>query len=336
MFHPGRAHAGELSVIDIGFPEDVIAAHAGDIYYNDDVEAARRLPKRAPDLHKYDAGTLLVIAGSERYRGAPVLTAEAALRSGCGMVYLAVPEGTHRVMDVMLREAILVPVPATADGTIATEAMRALAPYLERADAVAIGPGMGRNAETDAFVRDYVRTCGKPVVLDADGITAFAGRAHELRNADSPVIITPHSGELARLTGEKISHAPLERMAQTVHIAERLGVTLLHKGAPALIAAATGGVWINASGTSALATGGTGDVLTGMIGSFLAQATALARRGGGGETLQPVDAACVASLLHGRAGEIAARSRGERGVIASDLLDAMGPALVALEGRAAR
>jgi NAD(P)H-hydrate epimerase len=206
-----------------------------------------------------------------------------------------------------------------------------LASYIEKADAIAIGPGLGRNDETDAFVRDLVRACGKPIVVDADGITAFAGRADELKQAGGPVVITPHSGELTRLTGEAVAASGPARLDYTVDVARRLGVTLVHKGAPTLIATPGGRVWINATGSSALATGGTGDVLTGMVGSFLAQASARGSGAGPGERAQPVDAACVGCFLHGRAGEIAARTRGVRGVIAGDLLESTGPALVALE-----
>lgn len=333
LFHPGKSCVGELSVIDIGFPEEVIVAHAGDVYYNDDDEAARRLPKRAPDIHKYDAGTLLVIAGSERYRGAALLAAEAGLRGGCGMVVLAVPEGIHREMSIALREAIVVPLPRTADGTIAPTATRVLAPHLEKANAVAIGPGLGRNEETDAFVREFVRTCAKPIVVDADAIAAFVGHADELKQAKSSVVITPHSGELARLTCEDVPTSAPARLAHASGIARRLGVTLVHKGAPTLIAVPEGRVWINATGSSALATGGTGDVLTGLIGSLLAQASA-AGAAKAGSAAQPVDAVCVACFLHGRAGEIAAQTRGVRGVIAGDLMESLGPALVALEAAA--
>jgi NAD(P)H-hydrate epimerase len=331
LFHPGKAHTGELSVIDIGFPEEIIVAHADDVHYNDEAEAARRLPARAPDLHKYDAGVLLVIAGSERYRGAALLAGEAALRAGCGMVYLAVPEGIHREMSVALREAITVPLPRTADGTIALTATHALGSYVEKADAIAVGPGLGRHDETDAFVRELVRACGKPIVVDADGITAFAARADELKQAGGSIVITPHSGELARLTGETVPTTGPARVTFTAEVARRLGVTLVHKGAPALIASPGGRVWINASGSSALATGGTGDVLTGLVGSLLAQASARGSGRGPGERAQPMDAACVGCFLQGRAGEIAARTRSVRGVIAGDLLESLGPALVALE-----
>lgn len=336
LFYPGKAHVGALAVVDIGFPAEIIAKHAGPLWLLDESTAARRLCARAPDIHKYESGTLLVIAGSEAFRGAALLTAEAALRGGAGMVYLAVPEGIRREM-ISLREAIAVGLPQTAAGTVSRAAVQTLAPYIARADAVAIGPGLGRDDETDAFVRDFVLSCGKPVVVDADGITAFAGRASGLSKAKGPVVITPHDGEIKRLTGDVAPATPLARIEFAQSRAKDLGVTLLLKGAPTLIVGPDGRVWVNASGSSALATGGTGDVLTGLIGSFLAQSAAHHR----GEAAAPVapervtDATCVACFLHGEAGELAARGRGVRGVMAGDLLDALGPVLVTLENRAA-
>ncbi len=341
LFYPGRAHVGSLGVIDIGFPDAIIEKHSEPLYLLDDGEAALRLPERAPDIHKYQAGTLLVVAGSEAYRGAALLTAEAALRSGCGMVYLAVPEGIRREIDVTLREAITVALPQTAAGTIARNAFETLEPYLERADAIAIGPGLGRDDDTDAFVRDLVIACRKPVVIDADGLTAFAGNSSDFGKTKTPIVVTPHDGEMHRLTGERVPVTSLERIKFARTTAQKLGVTLLLKGAPSLVAGPKGDLWIAGSGTSALATGGTGDVLTGLIGGFLAQCVGTIRREAPGPSadLQPaqmVDATCVACFLHGRSGELAARSRGVRGVIAGDLLAALGPALTALEGLSRR
>lgn len=326
LFHPGRANVGELEVIDIGFPEKIVEKHSDRVFYLGREAAAAKLPARVSDIHKYKAGTALVIAGSERYRGAALLAGEAALRSGCGMLYLAVPEGIHAEIPTTLREAIVVALPQTKDGTIARGAHDTLASYVEKASAVAIGPGLGRNDETDAFVREFVARCPKPVVVDADGLTAFAGREMELKKAPAPATITPHGGELSRLTGDKIPTAALDRIAYSVTAAEKLGVTLVHKGAPTLIAGRDGEVWVNGSGTSALAKGGTGDVLTGLVVSFLAQAEAA-----GGGVDSSLEAACAACYLHGRAGEIEASERGERGVIASDLFVAVGRAMVELE-----
>jgi NAD(P)H-hydrate epimerase len=340
LFYPGRALVGALGVVDIGFPDAIIEKHSEPLYLLDDAEAAVRTAPRAHDIHKYQAGTLLVIAGSDAYRGAPLLTAEAALRSGCGMVYLAVPECIRH--DMTLREAITVSLPQTAAGTIAASTAAAvLKPYLDRADAVAIGPGLGRNDETDAFVREFVLTCGKPVVLDADGITAFAGNSADFAKTRTPIVLTPHDGEMQKLIDTRVPLKSLDRVKFAREQAAKLGVTLVLKGAPALVAARDGAVWVSGTGTSALATGGTGDVLTGMVGSFLAQAVGSIRRDAPDTpaALQPAqvaDATAVACFLHGRAGELAARSRGVRGVIASDLLAALGPALVSLEQRLGR
>lgn len=319
LFHPGKTLAGEVTVVDIGFPDEIIEKHADKTYLLDRIEAAYGLPFRAPDSHKFNAGTLLLIAGSDRYRGAALLAGEAALRVGCGMVYLGVPQSIRPQIDVALREAVTFPLPETGEGTLSAGAAAVLAPYLERADAVAIGPGMGRHDETDRFIRDFVAHCGKPAVVDADGITAFSGKTEQLGRTGSQLVITPHTGELKRLMGNDFPESPPDRVAATRAAAQKLGVTLLHKGAPTLIASADEGLWINSSGGSALATGGTGDVLTGLVGGLLAQGAA------------PMDAACSACFLHGRAGEYAAEDHGVRGVIASDLPMYLGPAMLELE-----
>jgi NAD(P)H-hydrate epimerase len=319
LFHPGKSLAGEVTVVDIGFPAEIIRKYASDVHLLDRLEAASRLPARPPDIHKFKAGTLLLVAGSDRYRGAALLAGEGALRAGCGMVYLGVPAPIRSQIDAELVEAITFELPATAEGTVAAGAVQALAPYLERADAVAIGPGMGRNPETDGFVRDFLCACEKPVVIDADAISAFSGRSEALTRIPAPAIITPHSGELERLLGTDVPARPPERVVKTAQVADDLGVTLVHKGAPTLVASPREGLWINTTGNSALATGGTGDVLTGLVGGFLAQGA------------RPAEAACVACFLHGRAGELAAQEMGVRGVIASDLFLYLGGAMIELE-----
>lgn len=321
LFHPGKWHCGEVSVIDIGFDDAVIEKHAAGYRLLDRGEAAMRLPYRAPDLHKFDAGALVIVAGSAEFRGAALLAGEAALRSGCGMVYLAVPDVIRDAIDVTLREVITVGLPSTPEGTVAPGALETLKPYLERADALAVGPGMGRVDATVEFIRGLVTTAQVPVVVDADGINAFAGHADLLAGVEVPAVITPHSGELGRLVEGEVHglHAPVERMEQTREVAGRLGLTLLHKGAPTVIADPDGDVWINTTGSSALATGGTGDVLTGIIAGLVAQGA------------EPADAACVGAWMHGRAGELASKDMGKRGVVAGDLLWSMGGAITELE-----
>lgn len=319
LFHPGRFHCAEVSVVDIGFPEDIVAKHADDLFLLDVAEAAMRLPYRPPDIHKFDAGVLVLVAGSAAYRGAALLSGEAALRSGCGMVYLCVPESVRPQIDVTLREVITVGLPETPAGTIAPDASEVLAQYLARADAVAIGPGMGRDASTDAFIAAFLADLEVPAVVDADAITAFAGHGRDLEKIASPLVLTPHSGELERLLDREMPELAPERIAATAEIADALGVVLVHKGAPTLIAAPGEGIWVNAPGSSALATGGTGDVLTGFVGGLLAQGA------------EPLDAACTATFLQSRAADLAADHMGKRGVIAGDLLWAVGEVLHDIE-----
>jgi NAD(P)H-hydrate epimerase len=320
LFHPGKSCVGEMIVADIGFPEEVIREHSMGIHLLGVAQAALSLPSRAPDAHKYQCGTLLLISGSGEYTGATQLAAEAAPRSGCGMVYAVVPEGIRAVVETGLREAITVPMPETASGTFSPDALPALAPYLKKADAVVIGPGLGRNDETDRFVHAFVKRCDKPLVIDADGINAFVRTRDALTSLSIPVVLTPHSGELQRLLGQPVPRVPLEVIEADRETAKSMGVTLIHKAAPSLIASPDGTVWISLHGNSALASAGTGDVLAGLVGGIAAQ----------GAT--GVDAACTACFLHGRAGEYASKLLGVRGVIAGDLLRILGSPMVELEG----
>jgi NAD(P)H-hydrate epimerase len=258
------------------------------------------------------------------YTGAVLLASEAALRGGCGMVYAAVPAGIRDLVEPELREVITFPIPETGEGTVAPGAWSVMEPYVERADVIVVGPGLGRHRETGRFIRDLLDRSPKPLVIDADGINGLEGDPEPLKERKVPVVITPHSGELSRLVSKEIPKKPLERIEATREIARTLGVTLVHKGAPTLVASAGGEVWVNYHGNSALASAGTGDVLTGLIGSLMAQ--------GAG----PLDAACVACYLHGRAGEVAARERGIRGVIAGDLLKFLGEPMLELEAASPR
>jgi NAD(P)H-hydrate epimerase len=321
LFHPGRFHCADVRVIDIGFPDDIIEKNADNLHLLDFVEAASRLPYRPPDTHKFEAGTLVVVAGSRQYQGAALLCAEAALRAGAGMVYLGVPESIRDAIDVTLREAIVVGLPETPSGSIAAGAIDVLAPYLERSHAVAVGPGLGRDAQTAETVEGLLSLTALPAVVDADALNAFAGRANDLAALASrtQLVITPHSGELGRMLGEDVPETALERIDLTRRIAGLLGVTLLHKGAPTLVGHPEEGVFVSTAGSSSLATGGTGDVLTGFVGGFLAQ---------GAESL---DATLVATLLHGRAGDAAAEELGKRGVVAGDLLWSFGQVMLQLE-----
>jgi NAD(P)H-hydrate epimerase len=322
LFHPGKTHVGELIVADLGFRDEVLQVHSLGIYLLDRTEAARRLSPRRSDAHKYRCGTAVLVSGSRRYTGAALLAAEAVLRSGCGMVYVAVPEGVRDLIESRLREAITIPVPETQDGTIAPEAWPVIEPYVNKADVLVVGPGLDRHPETTRFVHDVLARNTKPLVLDADGINALEGETGRLAALTVPTVITPHTGELSRLVAAELPNTPYDKIEATRTFAKTLGVTLVHKGAPTLIASAAGDVWVNYHGNSALASAGTGDVLTGLVGGLVAQ----------GEDV--LAAACIACFLHGRSGEVASEVHGIRGVIAGDLLEFLGEPIFELEAAA--
>ncbi|NIM19276.1 MAG: NAD(P)H-hydrate dehydratase [Candidatus Latescibacteria bacterium] len=319
LFYPGKSFVGEMIVADIGFPSEIVDKYASGVHILDWQTASERLPERSPDAHKYRCGTLLIIAGSRAYTGAALLSATAALRIGCGMVYLAVPQGIRDLIESASWETITIPLPETEEGTFSRAGLSALKFHIEKSDALAVGPGIGRHPETDQFVQDLLAGAGKPIVLDADGLNAFAGNSKAFARVKSPLVLTPHTGELERLVAAEVPRDPLGQIEKTGDVAKSTKAVLLHKGAPTLVASADGEVWINTSGSSALATAGSGDVLTGFVGSFLAQGS------------PALDAALIASFVHGKAGEYAAAEMGVRGVIAGDLLWEIGKVLLEID-----
>lgn len=320
FFYPGKAYTGGYSVVDIGVPAEVIAESGLSRHLIDFEQAFSDLPERDPTAHKFKCGSLLVIAGSRRFAGAAYLTALSALKTGCGIVYLAGPESIRTAIQASAPEVIFVSQPETETGSIAFEASNAILDDL-RFDAVAVGPGLTTEKETAKLVKDIVARCPAPILIDADGINAFDGNFKELAkiSKDHEMIISPHSGELERLTGKKISQVPLERFEQLHSLVEGTGITLVHKGAPTVVAHPGGRSDVNAGGHPGQATAGSGDVLTGAIGGFLAQGVGSAA------------AARLGVYLHSRAAVIAAEELSERGMTAGDNMHALGYALNELE-----
>jgi len=313
---PGAEFAGLVEVVDIGFPPELLA---GDLWLVEAADVAAALPSREVETHKRAAGVVVVIGGSRLMTGAVCLAAEAAYRVGAGLVSVAVPAGILPVVQSILREATFVPLPETREGTVAASVER-LEEGLASADAVAIGPGMTTQEETAAYVRTLVRSCPVPVVLDADGLNAFAGRVHELADRRSDVVLTPHAGEFARLAGITAREVGADRVGNARSLAARIGGTVLLKGSRTVVAEPEGRTWVNPTGGPFLATGGTGDVLTGMIAGLIARG------------LAPAEAATSAAYLHGRAGALAARERGD-GTTAGDVLARVPAATAEVLGR---
>jgi len=239
--------------------------------------------------------------------GAVRLMLGAAYRSGAGLVTAAVPEGILPVVQAGVAEATFLPLPETADGTVAEAALDPLAERLPDFDAVALGPGLTRNPETASFVRSLVRACPVPLVVDADALNAFEGRSAELADRQADAVLTPHAGEFARLASMSARDVGQDRVGHARKLAGETGAVVALKGNPMLVALAGGQVRVNTTGGPELATAGSGDVLTGMTAAMLARG------------LGPADAATVAAYLHGLAGSLAATELQE-GTTAGDLV----------------
>lgn len=306
---PGALHVGELEVVDIGIP---VAQRPADLLAQarliDAAAAHALLPARPAFAHKGSFGHLLVVAGSPGKTGAAALAGDAAVRSGCGLVTVAVPATLHSILEVKLTEAMTVAL-AEQDGLLTLAAADQIAQLATSCQALALGPGLGQSDELRQLVRQIVMTVNAPMVIDADGLNLLVGQLECLVARQSgALILTPHPGEMARLAGVSVATIEADRFTVARDFARRYQVILLLKGARTIVAAPDGRVHINTSGNSGLSSGGSGDVLSGLIGGLLAQGC------------DPFAAASLAAWWHGRAAEQIAAERGIAGMTASDLI----------------
>ncbi len=267
------------------------------------------LPPRAPDAHKGGAGHAFLLAGSVGFSGAAALCTMGALRVGAGLVTLGLPKSLHAPMVEKLTEAMLKVLPETRQGSLSLAAFPEILSTIERMDVVAIGPGLSQQPQTKDLVRQLLPKIVKPLVVDADGLNALAEDVAVLKRRHLPMILTPHPGEMGRLV--RLSSADVQRDRQRIatSFAQQYHVIVVLKGHQTVVAGFDGQVYLNDTGNPGMATGGSGDVLTGMIAGLLAQRLSLG------------DAARLGVYLHGLAGDLAAAERGQIGLIASDLLD---------------
>lgn len=300
LLEPARSHAGELWLAEIGYSEKAIAEQPAEFAALDDAEFLQLLPKRAHDSDKRKAGAPLIVAGSEQFPGAAILSALGAARSGAGYVTVAASKNALPALRAHLIEQVAVELTNAGD----------LLDVARRCGAIGIGPGLGLDDTTGGIVRDFVKRCDLPIVADASALFHFAKHLDMLR--EKRIVLTPHEGEFARLSG-KGTIKPGERVERLREFVDRTGVTTLLKGGATLIY--DGKVMhVNTTGTPLLATAGTGDVLTGMIATLLSQG------------LAPVDAARAGAYWHGLAARKAGAHR-PTGVIARDVADALGGAI---------
>jgi len=312
---------GRLAVVDIGILKKVEAGaqSCGELMVPDEI--APLLPERERLSHKGTYGRLFVLAGSRGYTGAAALVANAAMRAGAGLVFLGIPESLNPILEVKCTEAMTMPLPETPDGTVSDEAFFDVARRIEACDALAIGPGLSTNRRTAFLVRKLVATTTVPTVIDADGLNGLAPRAELLNTCKAPVIITPHPGELSRLTDTsqaRILGDPWDAARRT---AQTYRVTAVLKGAYTIVALPDGDLFLNIMGNAGMASGGVGDVLTGILGALLAQG------------LPTKDAARLGVILHALAGDIATTEGDPASLIAGDLLEKLPAALRWLRAR---
>ena len=310
--------SGEVRVVDISIPPQLHRASRDQTYRVSSEDVRASLPRRARTVHKYSAGKVLVLAGSKAFTGAPVMTARSALRAGAGAVVAAFPASIHAIVARRLTEVLMAPMAETPTGSLGAAALDALREKARWADCVALGPGLSRDKETLAVVRELLSELECPAVVDADALFALCGHTSLIRTRKADTILTPHTGEFSALTGLSSQEAELHRVSVARTAARRLGAIVVLKGAPSVIADKRGEVYLNSTGNPGMATIGSGDVLTGLIAGILAQG------------MSCLSAAWAGVYLHGLAGDIAAARLGERSVLAGDIEDSIAAAFQSL------
>jgi NAD(P)H-hydrate epimerase len=322
LLYPGAEYAGELFVEDIGFPKGLLQSDTirTSLVQGSDIRSL--LPARPRYSYKGTYGHVLLVAGSRGKTGAALMAAKACLRTGAGLVTIGVPRTLVNTLQSRVTEEMLLPLPDKDDGSLSSDAAGPVLQFLRgKGTVLAIGPGISCDAEISRLVSVLVTEVKVPMVIDADGINAISGKTSLLRKSRAAVIITPHPGEMARLLmrgkGIKVKGAAAglrneiekERIQRALSFAKKTGTYLVLKGVPTVTATPSGEVFLNTTGNPGMAKAGTGDVLTGMISSLLAQG------------LNPRNASAAGVYMHGHIGDIMAQKRGTHSLIASDMIN---------------
>ncbi len=273
------------------------------------------IPLRKPNSHKGDFGHVFILAGSCGLTGAAYLASEAALLAGSGLVTLGIPKSLNPIMEVKLTEVMTKPLAETEEFSLSLKALGQINKVLPGIDALAIGPGLSRNYQTQELVHKLLLSVSKPLVLDADGINALIGKLRILSNLKGELVITPHPGEMSRLLNLNIAEIQKDRSKIAGDFAKKHKVVVVLKGHRTVVADASGRTYVNETGNPGMATGGCGDILTGIIASFL------------GQRMSAFEAAKLGVYIHGLAGDIAAKEKGQVSLIATDILDKLPQAL---------
>jgi NAD(P)H-hydrate epimerase len=308
---PGKEHAGRVEVVEIGIPRDAPPPQRAGLIAD---AVLALVPPRPRAGTKFKSGVVVVAGGARGLTGAPTMAALAAMRTGAGYVQVAVPASTEPTFDLKLMEAMTHGV-AEDDGAHVPEGADQVLELCEKAGALVLGPGIGRSEGALAWARDVARRAPVPVLIDADGLNAHADKLESLRDRPAATVLTPHEGELGRLLGIESSEVQGARLACAREAADRSGCVVVLKGDDTIVAMPDGTAAVSRGATPALATAGTGDVLSGLTGALLAKG------------MEPLEAAAAGVLAHARAGQVAAGRIGADHVIAGDVIDAIPEAM---------
>ncbi|UCG82086.1 MAG: NAD(P)H-hydrate dehydratase, partial [Dehalococcoidia bacterium] len=304
MLYPGFGLCGKLYVSHISFPTSLQDADAIGVHINDLI----RLPEREVDAHKGSCGKALFIAGSASYLGAPYFAAISFLKAGGGLSYLATPKSIAPYIAAKGSEVVFVPQNETDSGSLSLSCLESLLEFSKSVDVVVLGPGLSLNIETQELIRELAKKIEVPLLIDGDGITALTADVGLVKTRKAPTILTPHSGEMARIAGKDVTDINADRINVLQDIAGSLNTVIVLKGAHSLIGYPDGTVYINTSGNPGMATAGSGDALTGTIAAMY------------GLGLSIDEAVRMGVFVHGLSGDIAADEKGEDGITAQDIV----------------
>jgi hydroxyethylthiazole kinase-like uncharacterized protein yjeF len=316
LIYPGLDYVGALAVVDIGIAAEAVAEVRPSRRLLQPQDVAALVPVRAPDAHKGTCGHALIFAGSRGHSGAALMTAHAVARTGAGLTTLAGPASLNTVFSLGRPEVMTAPLP-DVDGFVQFDEAR-IRTLLEGKDAVVVGPGIGTHADAQKLVRFLMQEIALPMVVDADALTCLSRDPSALPQPKARALLTPHPGEMARLTASDTAVVQRDRLGVASAFARSNGCTLVLKGARSIIAAADGALWINPTGNPGMASGGMGDALSGILGGLLAQG------------LTPPEAACLGVYLHGAVADGVAARQGQIGLLASDVIEGVPVALLRL------
>jgi hydroxyethylthiazole kinase-like uncharacterized protein yjeF len=315
LIHPGCEYVGQLIVADIGIPRKVIEGAGLKTNLIEQHQVTAIIPRRRDDSNKGDYGKVLLVSGSPGMTGSGCLAAAAALRTGAGLVYMGVPQKLAQVYGAAVHEPVIIPLEDKGTGSISVSCIPTLLKAMKGKSIIAAGPGLSASEDVVEAVRELIANAEVPLVLDADALNAISTDLSMLKRLNVEAVITPHPGEMARLAGMSVSDVQSNRLEVAREFSSKWNVITVLKGSRTVVAKPDGTLFINTTGNSGMATGGAGDVLTGVIASLAAQGA------------KPVDAAVAGVYLHGLAGDIAAQVKGEYSLIAGDIVEMLPDAM---------